>query len=317
MSRSSAKGSNSAALARAALIWSATGLTGLQTVRVGLAKPVCETKRLTRLLCEKIETVEPGLGIEIMTLAATLAEPLQLKQAVSSPIEETGADVSGLSTSLPTASANVPSLWAIRVLRDEPLPLFASAAERQAEEAPEPAIVLKPMAAGGDVVEDYQHVGLSLRDHPVSFLRSDLRRKGIVSCQAAMDARDGRWLEAAGIVLVRQRPGSAKGVMFITLEDETGIANLVVWPKVFERFRRTILSAGMISVRGRIQREGEVTYLPTSPASGSVNSRSRCLMDEVTNSNMARRHRTRASFHPKGLRTRDIYIPTCTSARSR
>jgi hypothetical protein len=70
-----------------------------------------------------------------------------------------------------------------------------------------------------------------------------------------------RWLEAAGLVLVRQRPGSAKGVMFITLEDETGIANLVVWPQVFERFRRTVIGATMIAARGRIQREGEVVHL--------------------------------------------------------
>jgi error-prone DNA polymerase len=83
----------------------------------------------------------------------------------------------------------------------------------------------------------------------------------MVTCLEAMEARDGRWLEAAGIVLVRQRPGSAKGVMFITLEDESGIANLVIWPKVFEQNRRTILSAGMIAVRGRVQREGEVVHL--------------------------------------------------------
>ena len=76
-----------------------------------------------------------------------------------------------------------------------------------------------------------------------------------------MEARDGRRLEAAGLVLVRQRPGSAKGVMFITLEDETGIANLVVWPKVFETHRRTVLAAAMIAVRGRIQREGDVVHL--------------------------------------------------------
>ena len=76
-----------------------------------------------------------------------------------------------------------------------------------------------------------------------------------------MGARDGRSLEAAGIVLVRQRPGSAKGVLFITLEDETGIANLVVWAKVFEQNRRTIMSASMMAVRGRIQREGEVVHL--------------------------------------------------------
>lgn len=117
------------------------------------------------------------------------------------------------------------------------------------------------MTSGAEVVEDYSHVGLSLQDHPVSFLRADLHRQRIVSCAEAMEARDGRWLEAAGIVLVRQRPGSAKGVMFITLEDETGIADLVVWPKVFEANRRTILSAGMIAARGRIQREGEVVHL--------------------------------------------------------
>ena len=76
-----------------------------------------------------------------------------------------------------------------------------------------------------------------------------------------MQARDGRWLQTAGLVLVRQMPGSAKGVMFITIEDETGIANLVIWPKLFEKQRRIILSAGMMAVYGRIQREGEVVHL--------------------------------------------------------
>lgn len=210
------------------------------------------------------------------------------------------------------------AIWAIRVLRDEPLPLFAAVSDRLAEETPEPAVTLRPMAAGGEVVEDYRHIGLTLGDHPVSFLRGDLRQKGVVSCQAAMDARDGRWLEAAGIVLVRQRPGSAKGVMFITLEDETGIANLVVWPKVFERFRRTILSAGMISVRGRIQREGEVVHL--------VAQRLTDFSAELAGVGQLHRpfplpHGRGDEFHhgsptpdprdlpPKGLRTRDIYIP--------
>ena len=117
------------------------------------------------------------------------------------------------------------------------------------------------MEVGREVVEDYSHTGLSLRRHPVSFLRADLARRRIVSCAEAMGTRDGRWLEAAGIILVRQRPGSAKGVMFVTLEDETGIANLVVWTKVFEQHRRIILSSGMIAVKGRIQREGEVVHL--------------------------------------------------------
>ncbi|MGD9510545.1 MAG: OB-fold nucleic acid binding domain-containing protein, partial [Geminicoccaceae bacterium] len=156
------------------------------------------------------------------------------------------------------------ALWAIRALRDEPLPLFAAASERQAEIVPEveePVVALRPMTAGGEVVADYRHVGLTLRSHPVAFLRGELQARRIATCAEAMAARDGRWLEAAGLVLVRQRPGSAKGVLFITLEDEAGIANLVVWPQVFEQYRRIILSASMMAVYGRIQREGEVVHL--------------------------------------------------------
>jgi len=154
--------------------------------------------------------------------------------------------------------------WAIKGLRDEELPLFAAASEREGRTVPEldePVIALRAMPAGREVVEDYGHIGLSLRRHPVAFLRDDLAKRRIVSCAEAMAARDQRWLEAAGIVLVRQRPGSANGVIFITLEDETGIANLVVWQKIFERYRRVILSSSMIAVRGRVQREGEVVHL--------------------------------------------------------
>ena len=156
------------------------------------------------------------------------------------------------------------ALWAIKALRDEPLPLFAAAAARDAEplaEQDEPVVVLKPMTAGSEVVEDYGHVGLTLRQHPLSFLRSDLSRRRIVTCAEAVASRDRRWVDVAGLVLVRQRPGSAKGVMFITLEDETAVANLVVWAQVFETYRRVVLGAGMIGVRGRVQREGEVVHV--------------------------------------------------------
>ncbi len=172
------------------------------------------------------------------------------------------ADADAFRSSLQLARRE--ALWAIKALRDEPLPLFAAAAARETEAFPEirePSVSLKPMTVGGEVVEDYGHVGLTLRNHPLSFLREEMRARRIVTCAEAMAARDGRWLEAAGLVLVRQRPGSAKGVMFITLEDETGIANLVVWLKVFEKYRRIVLSAGMIGVYGRIQREGEVVHL--------------------------------------------------------
>jgi error-prone DNA polymerase len=156
------------------------------------------------------------------------------------------------------------ALWAIKALRDEHLPLFTVAAEREARaivEQQEPEVELRQMTEGHNVVEDYGHIGLTLRRHPLSFLRADLANRRIVTCTEAMGARDGQWLMAAGLVLVRQRPGSAKGVMFITIEDETGVANVVVWPKLFERSRRVVLGASMIAVNGRIQREGDVVHL--------------------------------------------------------
>jgi error-prone DNA polymerase len=156
------------------------------------------------------------------------------------------------------------ALWALKALRDAPLELFAAAAQREArtiEEVRETAVSLRPMTSGGEVVEDYRHVGLTLRRHPASFLRADLAKRRIVTCADAMSARDGKRLATAGLVLVRQKPGSAKGVMFITIEDETGIANLVIWPSLYERQRRIILAAGMFAAQGRVQREGEVVHL--------------------------------------------------------
>jgi error-prone DNA polymerase len=156
------------------------------------------------------------------------------------------------------------ALWALKALRDEPLELFAAASRREArtvEEVREPAVTLWPMTSGGEVVEDYRHVGLTLRQHPASFLRAELASRRIFTCADAMTAPDGKWLTSAGLVLVRQKPGSAKGVMFITIEDETGVANLVIWPSLYEGQRRIILAAGMIGVQGRIQREGEVVHL--------------------------------------------------------
>jgi error-prone DNA polymerase len=156
------------------------------------------------------------------------------------------------------------ALWAIKALRDEPLPLFAAAAVREAGIVPEqsePTVSLRPMKSGREVVEDYSHLGLTLRAHPVSFLRAELARRRVTTCAEAVAARNRRWVHVAGLVLVRQRPGSAKGVMFITLEDETAVANLVVWTKVFEKFRRIVLGSGMIGVKGRVQREGEVVHI--------------------------------------------------------
>jgi error-prone DNA polymerase len=213
------------------------------------------------------------------------------------------------------------ALWAIKALRDEPLPLFAAASAREKETVPEirePAVAFRPMAAGGEVVEDYGHVGLTLRSHPVSFLREDLRRQRIVPCAEAMQARDGRWLQTAGLVLVRQMPGSAKGVMFITIEDETGIANLVIWPKLYERQRRVILSARMMAIHGRIQREGEVVHLVahrlTDLSSGLASVGDRDVTFPLPHGRGDEFHHgspglDQRSLPPNGLEARDIYIP--------
>ena len=157
------------------------------------------------------------------------------------------------------------ALWAVKGLADTVLPLLAAAdrGHRPKPELVEPAVALAPMKGGREVVEDYRSVGLSLRRHPVAFLRATLRTRGMVACADLARTHDGRRVAVPGIVLVRQKPGSARGVMFMTIEDETGVANLVLWPDRFERQRRLVLSAGMIACHGRVQREGEVTHVIT------------------------------------------------------
>jgi error-prone DNA polymerase len=156
------------------------------------------------------------------------------------------------------------STWAIKALRDEALPLFASADDRAAQLRPEiiePAVSLPAMTMGREVVEDYRSKGLSLRAHPLAFLRESLAQRGFVPCSALREAPNGRRISIAGLILVRQMPGSAKGVMFITLEDEGANANIIVWPSVFEKNRRTILSASMLGCRGKVQRASDVIHL--------------------------------------------------------
>ena len=155
------------------------------------------------------------------------------------------------------------ALWSIRALCDETLPLFAATDRggRPLPEAIEPQVAIRPMSAGREVVEDYGSTGLSLRRHPVGFLRGDLAGRGIVSTASVAAARAGDWMTTAGLVLVRQRPGSAKGVIFVTIEDEEGIANVVVWKSLFEKQRRVLLGAGLLGVRGKVQRASDVVHL--------------------------------------------------------
>ncbi|QJU59353.1 error-prone DNA polymerase [Sphingomonas sp. AP4-R1] len=156
------------------------------------------------------------------------------------------------------------ALWKVRGLGEAPLPLFAAAdarAKAWSAEAIEDAVNLRPLTEGREVVEDYRTIQLSLRRHPLAFLRDDLRRRGVASAADLEHIRDGRRVEVAGIILVRQKPGSAKGVLFITIEDETGTAQGILWPDRFEAQRRTVLSSAMIGMRGIVQKEGIVTHV--------------------------------------------------------
>ena len=137
-------------------------------------------------------------------------------------------------------------------------PLFAWAAGRAAH--PEPAVALPSMTLGQEVAEDYANLRLTLRCHPLALLRPWLPGR-VIKAERLAEIDDGRYVEVAGLVLVRQRPGTASGVIFITLEDESGVANLVVWPKVFERYRRVVLGAQLMTVRGKVQKEGLVIHV--------------------------------------------------------
>jgi error-prone DNA polymerase len=153
------------------------------------------------------------------------------------------------------------ALWTVRRLpEDVPLPLFETAAAREQPE--EDARPLPEMTLPEQVVADYQTIRLSLKGHPMKFLRPTLLQEGVVACGAVCHANDRMRVRCAGVVLVRQRPGSAKGVVFMTLEDETGIANIVVWQRVMEKFRKEVMGARLIEVEGRIQSSpDEVVHL--------------------------------------------------------
>ncbi|MGE5509808.1 MAG: error-prone DNA polymerase [Bacteroidota bacterium] len=152
------------------------------------------------------------------------------------------------------------ALWEMKALAAaEPLPLFAWGEAREA--GPEPHVALPAMPLSEHVVNDYQTLRLSLKAHPMSFLRVRLAAARIRTCADLRKMRDGAWVAVAGVVLVRQRPGSAQGVVFMTIEDETGIANAVVWPKTLEKFRRAIMGGRLLVVRGRVQRHEDIIHV--------------------------------------------------------
>ncbi|MDX9859767.1 MAG: error-prone DNA polymerase, partial [Rhodospirillales bacterium] len=152
------------------------------------------------------------------------------------------------------------ALWAVRGLKGQaPLPLFAVAEAREA--AREPSVALPAMTAGESIADDYRALRLSLKGHPAALLRGELAAERYDLCARLKDLAHERPARVAGLVITRQRPGTASGVIFVTLEDESGIANVIVHAQVFERYRRTLLGAGLLGVAGRVQREGAVIHV--------------------------------------------------------
>ena len=183
---------------------------------------------------------------------------------------------------------------------------FGPPARQSAKEA---QVRLPFMSQPQHVAEDYRTTSLSLKAHPMVFFREDLSREKVVPCAALKTARDRRRLSVGGLVLVRQRPGTAKGVVFMTLEDETGIANAIVWLRTFERYRPIVMGARLVSVTGILQNEKGVIHIVAdrfddltpllrrlSADEGGIEARSRADMVKSDNPDRFRHPRSGDSF---------------------
>jgi error-prone DNA polymerase len=180
------------------------------------------------------------------------------------------------------------ALWAVRGLDDAaPLPLFMAAGTN------EPPVALPAMTRGEQVADDYRALRLSLKAHPLALLRPALQDT-YAPCSRLTSQRHGQRTRIAGLVITRQRPGSAKGVVFITLEDETGIANLIIHAATFERCRKTVLGATLLGIHGRIQREGQVIHVVAESLSDHT-----ALLNSLTDA--------ATTGEPLGIRSRDFH----------
>ena len=152
------------------------------------------------------------------------------------------------------------ALWEVST-KDKPLAMHQGQSDYIDKEE---AVVLPEMSLSEHVVQDYTATSLSLKAHPVSFIREQLDQLHVRTTQSLEHAKDGDWVKVAGLILVRQRPGTASGICFITIEDETGIANLVVFKNLFDQYRKEIIQSRLLMVEGKLQREGEVIHVIAS-----------------------------------------------------
>lgn len=185
---------------------------------------------------------------------------LWLRTRLARPVIEKLADADCFSS---LGLSRREALWAAQALDGEAavevLPLFEAAPQENLQHEAE--MILPRMLPGEEVLSDYRSLTFSLKAHPVSFLRQAMQRAGLKSATDLEGLSHGAKVEIAGLVLVRQRPGSAKGVIFMTLEDETGTANVIVWPKVFERYRPIVMGARLVALRGRLQKAHGIIHV--------------------------------------------------------
>jgi error-prone DNA polymerase len=194
-------------------------------------------------------------GVHHLASAANLPSDALMKLADADAFRSVGLDrrqalwvVKGLDGGAESSRTVVPEL-----------PLFAGADPETLRM--EDKVELPPLGLGEHIIQDYATLRLSLKQHPLALLRPYLSARGVVRNAELASAANSAHVRVAGLVLVRQRPGTAKGVTFATLEDETGVANLVVWQKIFEAYRRPFLASRLMMVSGRLQREGLVVHV--------------------------------------------------------
>ncbi|MBL4791827.1 MAG: error-prone DNA polymerase [Citromicrobium sp.] len=196
------------------------------------------------------------------------------------------------------------ALWDARSLIASPdLPLFRAADERD-EGAEKAATRLPVMPLSEEVVADYQTTRLSLKAHPMAFLRGDLAQRGFVRACDLRTRKFRSMVQVAGVVLIRQRPGSAKGVCFITLEDETGVVNLVVWPDLKEKQRKVVMGARLMEVRGRVEYDDEVIHVIAHHMTDASHMLSR-LSDETLQYQLARADHVNSPLPSNKINPRD------------
>lgn len=198
------------------------------------------------------------------------------------------------------------ALWEVRRMPDGELPLFAAAQAR--ELAQEPDANLPAMAAAEHVVTDYQTTRLSLKGHPMAFLRPVFQAEGVLSCAETTAAKNGARVRTAGVVLVRQRPGKGNAI-FATLEDETGITNILIWARLFERYRRAVMASRLMLVEGEVQRSEEgVVHLMASRIIDRTAELDRLSDDRRANVELSRADIFTHPLYPRAVHPRDVRI---------